>query len=168
MAGLSRRTAAAVVTLTGAGPHDPIAIDLAALEDDRDAASLVASVRQCRAIGRAPALAEHGARGSSTPAPMSPTSELDATTCARRAITYHHQVGTCRMGVGPDAVVDPKLRVHGVERLWVADASVMPTITSGNTNAPAVLIGERGAASCSKTESDKKCPLHFGGGGICL
>jgi choline dehydrogenase-like flavoprotein len=63
----------------------------------------------------------------------------------RTAITYHHQVGTCRMGSDPDAVVDPRLRVNGVAGLRVVDASVMPTITTGNTNAPAAVIGERGA-----------------------
>ena len=66
--------------------------------------------------------------------------------CGRLPSPITTRSGTCRMGVGPDAVVDPKLRVHGVDGLWVADASVMPTIISGNTNAPAVLIGERGAA----------------------
>jgi len=144
MAGLITPHSRGSVTLTGAGPHDPIAIDLTALEDDRDAASLVASVVQCRAIGRAPALAAWGAR-ELYPGPGVSDDDLDAYV-RQTAITYHHQVGTCRMGVGPDAVVDPMLRVHGVHGLWVADASVMPTITSGNTNAPAVMIGERGAA----------------------
>jgi choline dehydrogenase len=63
----------------------------------------------------------------------------------RHAITYHHQVGTCRMGVDELAVVDPQLRVRGVTGLRVADASVMPLVTSGNTHAPAVMIGERAA-----------------------
>ena len=63
----------------------------------------------------------------------------------RTAITYHHQVGTCKMGVDADAVVDPGLRVRGVEGLRVADASVMPFVSSGNTHAPTVMIGERAA-----------------------
>ena len=61
------------------------------------------------------------------------------------AITYHHQAGTCRMGVDELAVVDPQLRVRGIEGLRVADASVMPQVTSGNTHAPTVMIGERAA-----------------------
>jgi choline dehydrogenase len=61
------------------------------------------------------------------------------------AITYHHQVGTCKMGVDANAVVDPTLKVHGIDGLRVADASIMPTVTTGNTNAPSILIGERAA-----------------------
>lgn len=57
-----------------------------------------------------------------------------------------HQVGTCRMGKDAMAVVDPRLRVHGIRRLRVADGAVMPAITSGNTNAPCIMIGERAAA----------------------
>jgi choline dehydrogenase len=63
----------------------------------------------------------------------------------RTVLTYHHQVGTCKMGVDAEAVVDPELRVYGTTGLRVADASIMPSVTSGNTFAPAVMIGERAA-----------------------
>jgi choline dehydrogenase len=63
----------------------------------------------------------------------------------RAAGSYFHPVGTCKMGVGPDAVVDPELRVRGIAGLRVADASIMPNVVSANTNAAAMMIGEKAA-----------------------
>lgn len=145
MAGIVAPRSRGSVTLTGAGAHDPIAIDLAALTDERDIDALTWSVRQCREIGAAPALAEGWGARELYPGPDVVDDEALRDYVRRTAITYHHQVGTCRMGDDDRAVVDDRLRVHGVTGLRVVDASIMPTITSGNTNAPAVLIGEQGA-----------------------
>ncbi|MCD1572626.1 GMC family oxidoreductase [Agromyces mediolanus] len=144
MAGIVTPKSRGSIRLSGPEPHDPLRIDLGALAHPDDVRSLVASVAQCRRIGRQPALAEAWGASELYPGPEVPDDELEDYVRST-AITYHHQVGTCAMGVGPDAVVDPKLRVHGVAGLRVADASIMPRVTTGNTNAPAVLIGEQAA-----------------------
>ncbi|MBO9624768.1 MAG: GMC family oxidoreductase [Microbacterium sp.] len=144
MAGLVAPHSRGSLTLSGPGLADAPLIDLAALSDDRDLASLAASVRQCRRIGAQPALAEEW--GAVEAYPGAEVADADVEDWVRRtAITYHHQVGTCRMGEDADAVVDPQLRVRGVAGLRVIDASVMPTVPTGNTNAPAAMIAERGA-----------------------
>ncbi|MFF2053392.1 GMC family oxidoreductase [Leifsonia sp. NPDC058194] len=144
MAGIVTPRARGSVTLSGPGAHDPLLIDLDALGHDSDVASLVASVRQCRRIGARPALTAWGAT-ELYPGPEVDDSQLEAYVRSV-VVTYHHQVGTCAMGVDARAVVSPRLKVHGVAGLRVADASIMPTITTGNTNAPSVLIGEKAAA----------------------
>jgi choline dehydrogenase len=59
--------------------------------------------------------------------------------------TAYHPIGTCRMAPGPNAVVDDHLRVHGLQGLRIADASIFPTMPSGNTNAPSIMVGEKAA-----------------------
>ena len=146
MAGMISPKSRGAVTLAGPDPRAGLLIDLNALAEEDDLLSLEASVRQCREIGVAGALgADWGAR-ELYPGPDINDDAALRDYVRRTAITYHHQVGTCRMGVDDASVVDSQLRLHGLDGLRVVDASVMPTVTSGNTNAPSVMIGERGAA----------------------
>jgi choline dehydrogenase len=127
--------------LSGPAPEDPVLIDPNILACESDADSLVAGVELVRRMGASDALQAWGA------VERYPGPEVDDLRRYVRdtAITYHHQAGTCRMGRDARAVVDPRLCVHGVEGLRVADASIMPSVTTGNTNAPSIMIGERAA-----------------------
>jgi choline dehydrogenase len=145
MAGIVSPLSRGSVTLAGDDPHAALLIDLNALAEEEDLRALAASVRQCREIGAASALADGWGARELYPGPDIDDDAALRDYIKRTVITYHHQVGTCKMGVDELAVVDPKLRVHGVEGLMVADASIMPRITTGNTNAPAIMIGEKAA-----------------------
>jgi choline dehydrogenase len=102
-------------------------------------------MRFTRKIFAAPAIAQYSVE-ETLPGPDILTDE-ELTDYARNfGNTIYHPVGTCRMGQGPSAVVDERLRVHGIAGLRVIDASIMPTLTTGNTNAPTIMIGEKGAA----------------------
>jgi choline dehydrogenase len=115
------------------------------LSDPGDARVLAAGMRFTRQIFAAPAIAQHSV-DETLPGP-DVRSDEELTDYARSfGNTIYHPVGTCRMGQGPSAVVDERLRVHGIAGLRVIDASIMPTLTTGNTNAPTIMIGEKGAA----------------------
>ena len=106
---------------------------------------LLTGLRITRQILAQPAIARYSA-GETQPGPAA-SSDDDLTRHARNAgTTLYHPVGTCRMGEDPEAVVDSRLRVHGMTGLRVIDASIMPAITTGNTNAPTIMIAEKGAA----------------------
>jgi choline dehydrogenase len=133
------------VRLSGPSPQDPLLIDPNVLAAGADLDSLEASLAQVREMGAtAPLRAEWGAR-ELYPGPDVRTAGELRDYVRRTVISYHHQVGTCKMGVDTEAVVDPRLRVRGIDGLRVADASIMPAVTSGNTNAPTLMIGERAA-----------------------
>ena len=144
LGGMVRPLSRGTLRLTGPAPEDPVALDPNILACEADLESLVAAVELCRRVGGAAALGEWGAV-ERYPGPSVSTAEDVRRYVRETAITYHHQVGTCRMGSDAAAVVSPRLRVHGIEGLRVADASVMPTVTTGNTNAPSIMIGERAA-----------------------
>jgi len=144
LGGMVRPLSRGTLRLTGPAPEDPVALDPNILACEADLESLVAAVELCRQVGAAPALAEWGAV-ERYPGPSVSTADDVRRYVRETAITYHHQVGTCRMGGDAAAVVGPRLGVHGIEGLRVADASVMPTVTTGNTNAPSIMIGERAA-----------------------
>jgi choline dehydrogenase len=119
-------------------------MDPRALTADGDLEALTASVELCREIGRQAALGEWTERELYPGPDVRSRAELREYV-RRVAVSYHHQVGTCRMGSDEEAVVDPRLRVYGVDGLRVADASIMPFVTTGNTNAPTFMIGARAA-----------------------
>ena len=130
------------VTLASANPMAAPLIDVNFLSCDADVHAMLAAVELCRDIGAADAFKSFRAR-EVMPGPLGRSEMIDF---IRNAVsTYFHPTSTCQMGHSPSCVVDHELRVHGIEGLRVADASIMPNITSGNTNAPSVMIGEKAA-----------------------
>jgi choline dehydrogenase len=112
------------------------------LKSAYDFQALIEGMRVCRLIAEQPALRPFVVE-EIQPGPQV-TSEADLKADIRaRGVSNLHPVGTCRMGREVDAVVDPQLRVHGINGLRVADASIMPSIVAGNTNAPTIMIGEK-------------------------
>ena len=130
------------LTLTSTDPTAYPRIDPRYLSEEADVERLIAAVEIGRELASAPAFDPwRGAEIAPTDAVRS-KAELRAYV-ARTAQTFFHPVGTCKMGVGPDSVVDPSLRVHGTQNLRIADASVIPDIPSANPNATATMIGWR-------------------------
>jgi choline dehydrogenase-like flavoprotein len=132
------------IRLADADPRSPPIIEANLLGDEADVAPLLRGLRLSRRLLAAPAFARYRAT-EVAPGPAA-QSDAELTDYLRRtASTVHHPVSTCRMGPDPDAVVDAKLRVRGVQALRVVDASVFPGIVGGNTNAPVVMIAEKAA-----------------------
>jgi choline dehydrogenase len=133
------------VRLASADPQLPPLIDPNYLAEHRDVERMVAGLRAARELGASDALAP--VRGAELhPGPDARTDAGLRTYLQSSVSTYFHPVGTCRIGSDPMSVVDPELRVHGIANLRVADASVMPSVTSGNTNAAVLGIAERAAS----------------------
>ena len=139
-----RPTSRGHVRIKSADPHAAPEIRLNYLSTPEDRAVAASSMRFTRRIMAARALAKYSPE-EWRPGPACSTDEALAKAAGDLGTTIFHPVGTCRMGRDSHAVVDDRLRVHGVKGLRVIDASVMPRITSGNTNAPTYMIAERGA-----------------------
>ena len=132
------------IRLASRDPLQPAVIDPNYLASDYDRKILIDSIRRGREILASPAfkpfLGEERFPGAAQQSDAELTEFVRAT-----AETEYHPVGTCKMGGDPMAVVDDKLRVRGIDRLRVIDASIMPSVVSGNTNAPVIMIAEKGA-----------------------
>ena len=130
------------IRLTGPNPLDPVQIDANTLADSADLKALVKAVEFCREIGNSPALRPYTKR-EVMPGPLK-GAELE--NFIRNGIaTVWHQTCTAKMGRDRMSVVDHEFKVHGIEKLRIADGSIMPRVTTGNTMAPCVIIGERAA-----------------------
>jgi choline dehydrogenase len=136
------------IKLRSADPCDPPRIFARYLSDRRDMETLVAGLKTMREVVKAKALASYCGAERSPGEGVRTDAEIES--YVRRGLeTLYHPVGTCKMGTDADAVVDPALRVRGVEGLRVIDASIMPRIPGGNTQAPTVMIAERAASLLS-------------------
>lgn len=147
---LLRPNSRGTLTLRSSDPHVHPDITGNFLDNEADIEALVRGVQQLLKAAHAPAFA--GARGEQLvpPGPLD-TEEAIAAHIRGSVELLYHPVGTCAMGSGPEAVVAPDLKVNGVESLRVVDASVMPTVTRGNTNAPTIMIAEKAADLIQKS-----------------
>ena len=132
------------VSLRSRDPKDPPMIQMNYLQSEADVQKLVAGIKLLRNLFGASAFDKF--RGEEIAPGADKQSDSALVAYVREACdTVYHPVGTCKMGNDSMAVVDPELRVHGIEGLRVVDASIMPTITTGNTNTPTIAIGEKAA-----------------------
>ncbi len=133
------------VRLASADPLAPPAISFDFLRTEYDHRAILAAIRLVRAIAAQPALRPYIVH-ELAPGPEIETDEQLIAFTRATGISNHHPSSSCAMGTGANTVVDPRLRVHGIMGLRVIDASIMPQVVAGNTNAPSIMIGEKGAA----------------------
>ena len=142
---IARPDSRGTIMARSADPSQPPAIRPNYLAATSDVQVLLGGIAHARRIFAAPPLARHSA-AETMPGPDLSSPQALTDFMHRAGMNLHHPVGTCRMGEDPTAVVDSRLRVRGIAGLRVIDASVMPAVTTGNTNAPTIMIGEKGAA----------------------
>ena len=130
--------------MRSANSSDPVKIDFNFLSDSQDQKTLVDGIRVARKILASQAFDEHRLE-EIHPGPEAESDEALLQKCKDKLGLVYHPVGTCKMGSDPMAVVDSELRVHGVDKLRVVDGSIIPTLISGNTNAPIIAIAEKAA-----------------------
>jgi choline dehydrogenase len=140
-----RPTSRGHLEIRSADPRQAPAIHPNYLSTNHDVEELLAGARFLRKLAATPTMAALIA-GELKPGPAVQSDEEHVADIRARSYSVFHPVGTCRMGPDPsDSVVDHRLRVHGIDGLRVVDASIFPAVTSGNTNAPAIMVGEKGA-----------------------
>jgi choline dehydrogenase len=132
------------IKLKSPDPFDAPAVYPNYLATETDQRTIVAGLKLCRQILAAPHM-ESFVEAEFQPGSAVKSDEELLDYARRRGGTVYHPTSTCKMGNDPMAVVDPELRVYGVDGLRVADASIMPTVVSGNTNAATIMIGEKAA-----------------------
>jgi choline dehydrogenase len=132
------------IHITSSDPASPPAIVSNYLDAESDRRVLLDGMRLLRKVSRQPAFNRYVDR-EHLPGPATESDEQLMGYARGYATTVFHPCGTCKMGSDMKAVVDDRLRVRGLEGLRVADASIMPTLVSGNTNAPTIMIGEKAA-----------------------
>lgn len=141
---VSRPYSRGEIRLRSGSAADKPVIDHRLIGDARDVETIKGGIRYMERVFAAPALREAVIGRCNPDAPLETDAELEAFIRQNVGIGYHG-VGSCGMGAGPDAVVDPALRVRGLDGLRVIDASIMPRLVSANTNAASIMIGEKGA-----------------------
>jgi choline dehydrogenase-like flavoprotein len=145
--------------LASKDPNDAPLIDPNFLADRDDMDRLIRGFRIMRGILAQPALAAFGGQEFAKSAAAQTDLQIEHF-IRDHADTIYHPVGTCRMGTGPDAVVDAELRVHGLHGLRVVDASIMPRVVGGNTNAPVIMIAEKAADMIKATARRQAAPAR--------
>lgn len=146
--GLAQPKSRGRLRLSGPDVNDPILIEPNSLSEPEDMAAALAAVELCRELGNSDGFSPL-VTGETAPGVRDRSGMIDF--IRRSAVTYWHQTSTAKMGRDSMSVVDNELKVYGIERLRIADASIMPRITTGNTMAPCVVIGERAADLIGKS-----------------
>ncbi|MFK7804438.1 MAG: GMC family oxidoreductase, partial [Anaerolineae bacterium] len=147
MASAVRAHSIGQISLRSADPMQRPVLDPNYLSAEVDVHTLVRSIKMCRDIAHQSALDEW------RDIEVYPGEQELETYVRRHTVTNHHQSCTCKMGVDEMAVVDPQLRAYGIDGLRVADASIFPTVPTGNTNAPTIMVAEKAADLIIKSNS---------------